>query len=54
MDNPSYEQIKDFAKKTADLSIKKLGLQESESDHLYDIVLTTLDYLCDYPTIKKQ
>ena len=50
MENPSYKQIQDFATKTADLAVKKLGITDQESDLIYNVVLDMLDYLAGYPT----
>lgn len=49
MENPSYKQIQDFATKTADLAVKKLGITEQESDLVYNTVFSLLDWLSGYP-----
>lgn len=49
MENPSYKQVQDFATKTADLAVKKLGISEQESDLVYNTIFSVLDWLSGYP-----
>jgi hypothetical protein len=50
MENPSFKQIQDFATKTADLAVKKLGITDQESDLVYNVVFDMLDWLAGYPS----
>ncbi len=54
MQTATYKQIQDFATKTADLAVKKLGITETEADLVYNTVFTLLDWLNDYPSKDEQ